>query len=435
MKTTLFGMVAGAALMSGHGVMAQAQGPQPVTVAAEGASRSNFDRDRNISVLERPHPEYDAQGIPAGAFRLFPTVEVAVVSDDNIFVQPADETDDVIVRTDAELTARSQWSRHRLTLFGRVRRADYQDNGSENFTDYQLGGTGQIDLKRSTSIGFGADYGRFTEPRTSANSPTSVAEPVQYDQTGLNLQAVHSFNRLRVLGRIDYVGVDYENAVNSVGAQVFQDDRDRGITALTGRAEYSVSPDTAVFFEAVINTREYDLSPPTVITDRDSDGSELSIGANFDVSRRVRGEVQVGYLSQDYDGADLDDFDNITGRARLEWFPSDLLTVGFVAGRTVEDATGVGISGYLSTTFGVTADYEVRRNLVLSAGANYETADYGDIDRDDDNWSAQLEATYKINRTLAIKGGFEHLERNSSGLAGTSDYGINRFQVAFVLQR
>lgn len=422
--------------MAGQSATAQAaQSVQAVAPPAQDAGRSNFDRDRNISVLERPHPEYDAQGLPAGPFRLFPTIEVAVVSDDNIFVQATDETDDVIVRTDAELTARSQWSRHRLTLFGRVRRADYSDNGSENFTDYQVGGTGQIDVKRSTSIGFGADYGRFTEPRTSSNSPTGVAEPVQYDQAGLNLQMVHGFNRLRLLGRVDHVDLDYENGVNALGGLVFQDDRDRGITALTGRTEYAVSPDTAVFFEAVFNTRDYDLSPPTVITDRDSDGSELSIGANFDISRLLRGEVQVGYLSQDYDGADLEDFDNVTARGRVEWFPSDLLTVGFVAGRTIEDATGVGISGYLSTTVGITADYEVRRNLVLSAGVDFETADYGDIDREDDNWTAQVEATYKVNRTLAIKAGFEHLERNSSGLTSASDYGINRFQVAFVLQR
>ncbi|HEX8471791.1 MAG TPA: outer membrane beta-barrel protein, partial [Brevundimonas sp.] len=316
-----------------------------------------------------------------------------------------------------------------------LRRADYQDNGSENFTNYQVGGTGQVDVRRDTSIGFGADYGKFTELRTSNNAPTNVAEPVEYDQTGANLQLVHSFNRLRLLGRIDRVELDYQNGVDALGGQVFQDDRDRSVTAVTGRSEYAVSPDTAVFFEAVFNTREYDLSPPDVVTDRDSDGSEISLGANFDISRLARGEVQLGYLTQDYTAADLEDFANLTGRARLEWFPSDLLTVSFVTGRTVEDATGAGISGYLSTTAGLTADYEVRRNLVLSAGATYEAADYGDIDRDDNTWTSQIEATYKVNRTLAISAGFEHLERDSSGLSATTDYRINRFQLAFVLQR
>ena len=434
MKSVLFGMVAGVAFLGGRGALAQTAPANPAE-ASQNADRSNFSRDRNISVLERPHPEYDAQGLPLASFRLFPTVEVAVVSDDNIFAQPAGEVDDTIIRTDAELTARSQWSRHRLSLFGRVRRADYQDNGSENYTNYQVGATGQVDVRRNTSIGFGGDYGQFTEPRTSSNAPTNAAEPIDYTQAGLNLQLVHSFNRLRLLGRVDRVDLDYDNGENALGGVVFQDDRDRSITAVTGRAEYAVSPSTAVFFESVFNTRDYDLSAPVVATDRDSDGSEITVGANFDLSRLVRGEFQVGYLTQDYAAADLEDFENITGRARLEWFPSDLLTVSFVGGRTVEDATGVGISGYLSSTAGVTADYEVRRNIVLSANATYEAADYGDIDRNDDIWTAQVEATYKVNRTLAIKGGFEHVERESSGLAAATDYQINRLQLAFVLQR
>jgi len=434
MNSCVFGMVAGAAVLASGSAAAQGAQVGP-GLGAESANRSNFDRDRNVSVLERPHPEYDALGVPVGAFRLFPKLTLGILSDDNIFAQPTVEASDTIMRTDAELTARSQWSRHRLTAFARARNADYQDFSTENFSDYQIGVTGQLDIQRDASIGAGADFGRLTEPRTANNSPLTVTEPVRYSQSSLNIQYVQSFNRLRILGRLDQVALDYENGENALGGLVFQDDRDRSVTGATGRVEYAVSPDTAIFFEAVTNVRRYDLSPPTVATDRDSDGFEVSIGANLDLSRRVRGEFQVGYLQQDYDGPELDDFSTVTARARAEWFPSDLLTVSAVLGRTVEDATGVGISGYLSTTAGLQADYEFRRNVILTAAVDFEAADYGDIDRRDDRWSSRLEATYKINRTLSVQGRFEHLERTSFGFAATGDFEINRFQVAFVLQR
>lgn len=434
MNSCVFGMVASAAVLASGAAAAQGAQVGPGLGAAT-AGRSNFDRDRNVSVLERPHPEYDALGLPVGAFRLFPKLTVGIVSDDNIFAQPTGEVSDTILQTDAEVTARSQWSRHRLTAFVRGRIADYQDFSTENFTDYQIGATGQLDILRDAAIGAGANFGKLTEPRTANNSPLTVTEPVRYSQSALNLQYVQSFNRLRLLGRVDQVTLDYENGENALGGLVFQDDRDRSVTGATGRVEYAVSPDTAVFFETVANVRRYDLSPPTVATDRDSDGFEMSVGANVDLSRLVRGEFQVGYLSQDYDGAGLEDFDTVTARARVEWFPTDLLTVSAVLGRTVEDATGVGISGYLSTTAGLQADYEVRRNVIVTAAVDFETADYGNFDRQDDRWSSRLEATYKVNRTLSVQGRFEHLERSSSGLAAAGDFAINRFQVAFILQR
>lgn len=428
MRSAVLTLLAGAATLVATSVAAQTQPTQ----STGSADRSNFDRDRNVSVTERPHPEYDPTGLPAGGFRVFPKLAVSVISDDNIYVDPSNTTSDTIFRTEGSLTARSNWSRHRLNAFVRVLGAEYADNSSEDFTNYQVGGDGQIDVKRDFSIALGGDVGRLTEPRTDANAPENALKPVKYDRATFNIQAAKSFNRLRLLGRLDWGSVDYKNGVDSLGAVVFQDGRDREVTSYTARGEYALSPDTALFVEAVFNKREYDLKPPAVALDRDSDGSDISVGANFDLSQLVRGEVQLGYVKQDY-AAPLADIDGVSAHARVEWFPTQLVTLRLDASRRIEDATGNTASGYLSTTYSVNADYEFRRNMIVSGRLGAENNDYAGIAREDDIWVAGLGLTYKINRMFFIKGDYEHLDRDSN--VNGSDYKINRFGVTLTVQR
>jgi hypothetical protein len=434
MKSAMLTLIAGSlSLYAGTGVAQTMPANSAAGTDTGNAARSSFSRDRNISVTERPHPEYDAIGIPAGGFRLFPKLTVGVISDDNIFVDETNTVDDTIFRTQAEINARSNWSRHRLNGFARILNAAYSDYDDEGYTDYQVGGSGQIDVQRDFSIEGGGDIGKLTEPRTDNNSPDGVTKPIRYDKSSLDVQAVKSFNRVRLLGRIDWTKLDYKNGVNAAGNQVFQDGRDRDVTAYTLRSEYAVSPDTALFAEAVFNNRDYDFTSPLNGATRTSSGSEISIGANFDLSNLVRGEVQVGYVEQNYDYQALSDIDAVSGHARLEWFPTQLITVRLDAGRSIEDATGLGISGYLATTWALGADYEVQRNVILSARYTGEKDDYAGVDREDDKWTAELGGTYKVNRTLSVKAEYEHLNRDSDVVGG--DYKIDRFGLTLIVQR
>lgn len=433
MKSALLPLIVGSfSLYAGAAVAQTAPTQTAATPDTRDATRSNFARNRNISVTERPHPEYDAIGLPAGGFRIFPKLTVAAISDSNIFAEDTDPADDIILRTQAEVSARSTWSRHRLSGFARVINATYNDYEDEGFTDYQVGASGQIDVQRDFSIQGGGDYGELTEPRTDNNSPSGAVEPIRYSQSTLNMQAAKTFNRVRVLGRIDWTSLDYENGKNAAGGVVFQDGRDHEIASYVARGEYAVSPDTAVFAEAVFNNRSYDLKTGAG-ANRDSSGSEFSIGANFDFTNLVRGEVQIGYVKQDYDLASLTDMDGLSGRARLEWFPTQLITVRFDAARSIEDATGINTSGYLATTWGVGVDYEVQRNIVLNARYTGENDDYAGTAREDDKWTAELGATYKVNRVLSVKAGYEHLVRDSVQVGG--DYKIDRFGLTLIVQR
>lgn len=409
------------------------------------AAEQNFKRDRNVSVAERPRPDYDATGIPAGAFTVLPKATLSVTSDDNIYVDETGEESDVIFRARLEAQARSNWSRHRLEFHGFTQFNRYADNDSENADNWGLGLSGQLDLNRADTIGGGADYSRLTEARTDPTSPLPPAvkptEPVRFNRTNVYVSGLKEFNRLRLLARADYTKLDFRNDPNPTVP--LQDYRDREVTTQVIRAEYAVSPATALYVEAAFNQRDYRIRSPIPFPpplpapqtfDRSSDGTEVSVGANFELSSLTRGEIQIGHVSQDYEYAAFPTIKATTVHGKIEWFPTQLLTFTVTGDRSVQDASSFTQAGYLATVFTGRADYELLRNLILNGQIGHETDDFkGTVARKDKVWSAGVGATWLVNRNVGVRFSLDHLDRDST-LAG-ADYEINRATLALVLQR
>ncbi|MBL7599222.1 outer membrane beta-barrel protein, partial [Escherichia coli] len=81
---------------------------------------------------------------------------------------------------------------------------------------------------------------------------------------------------------------------------------------------------------------------------RDSSGYEALVGVNFEVGAVARGELAVGYISQEYDSAAFSNIDGFGARAQVQWFPTELTTFTVTGSRTIEDSGIVGSGGYLS---------------------------------------------------------------------------------------
>jgi hypothetical protein len=398
-------------------------------------SVSNFKRDRNVSVVQRPHPGYEALGLREGAFMIWPKLSTTVEYNDNIFATGSNTKSDTIFHVSPGVDLTSNWSRHALDAYARATFNQFADFTGENTQDYSVGAQGRLDVLRTAQVNAGANWNQLTEPRTSAAS-LGQAHPVQYDLTSGFVSGAREFNRLRVSGRFDVQNFLYLSRTGNSS----QSDRDRTLTILTGRVDYAVSPDTALFVQVAGNNRDYRLPPLSGVQGRDSSGAEVLAGANFELSALLRGEIGVGYLRQNYDNpapAPVQRFDNISGlgaRAQVEWFPTQLTTVTFTGSRTLEDAGIIGASGYLSTNVGAKVDHELLRNVILSAQASYGNDDYKGVDRQDKRYGGGVSATYLLNRSVGVTVGYNHFKQNSSGLAGSGDFTVNKVGATLTLQ-
>lgn len=394
---------------------------------------SNFKRDKNVSVRQRPRPDYEATGQKAGGFTVYPRVTVDLEHNDNIYAVATGKTDDNIWRVKPEVAVRSDWSRHALGFFAGGNIIRYADHGTEDAEEYTLSANGRIDIARGSNITGSVQTQHLVEPRTAPTAPTASGAPVEYDLNQGSVSLTKEFNRLRLVGRLEDRDYNYDDVRNVAGTGVVdQDFRDRNEFYYGGKAEYAVSPDTALYVSATGNKKDYDSK--AVATNRTSDGYVLGVGANFDISELMRGDVLVGYMKQSYDNVLFKDISGFSAAGRVEWFPTQLTTVGLNGSRSIEESTAPGSQGYISNNIGASIDHELLRNVLLSAAYSHGKDNYKGVDRDDkrDNFSAT--ATYLLNRRVGLFLTYNYLKQDSNGAAKGASFKDNKLIASVALQ-
>ncbi len=134
-----------------------------------------------IAPANRPHPEYDAPGVPMGSFRLHPMLDVDATYDDNV-CSHADGRPRAMCSSPQHPASTSNPTRRTIcsTSTGgsnaintsRIRRkASYNWDADAN---------GRVDIFDGTTLDGDAFYTGLHEPRTSPDLPGDAAEPTAY---------------------------------------------------------------------------------------------------------------------------------------------------------------------------------------------------------------------------------------------------------------
>ncbi|MDX2276038.1 MAG: outer membrane beta-barrel protein [Hyphomonadaceae bacterium] len=390
----------------------------PMHAVAQEISR---ERDPNaaVSVTERARPEYDPLGMRLGGFDLNASVGVGVTSTDNVFASETDAQDDFVTYVRPDISLRSHWSRHALGFRAGGYSDSHADFSQDDVTDYYLGADGRLDILTRSEVGGGVSTNRVHEMRTDPDTPLGIAEPVEYTRDNVYVYGSHSFNRLRLTARVERNTYDYEDTPLIGGGVLDQDYRDHDETAESLRAEFALTPRWAALAEVSVNQREYDSDPT-----RDSDGSFVGLGVAFDVTNLLQGNILVTQYEQDYDDPNIGTVEGTGFIGHAEWFPTQLTTVNVDAARTAEDSAFVGAS-YIETHVSARVDHELRRNIVLSAGARLENRDYEGFEREDDLVGVDVGATYRANRRVNFNANYGY-RQNDSSFPG-EDFEENRF--------
>ena len=418
------------ALVAGLGTIAAAA---CAADAVQAQAVDLFARDRGVAVKDRPHPEYEALGARAGVWLAYPKVQADVGYDSNVLASETNEFSDTVYTLAPSVEVESDWARHSVTGYARGRITRYVDNDSENTSTWAIGGAGRYDIQRGRNVRADLNYAREVEPRTASNTPASIAEPIEYDRYGGTLGTTWTFNRLRLVGTAGVQAYDYKDGVSVSGVTVPQDTRDQTTTTASLRADYALSPATAVFFQIEGNQRRFDTGDALTPL-RDSDGVNLLAGANFELGALVRGDVGVGYISQRFDNPLYGQLDGFSARGRLDYFITNLITLGLSANRNVADSGIVGSAGILTTRVEATVDYEFRRNVLVEGRLGTLVEEFDTLDRQNDTYYAGVRATYLLNRSVGVTGSYAYETRDSSGSSAINDYNAHRLILSLVLQ-
>ena len=390
-----------------------------VPVAAAGQAP-----ERGETVRERPREAYDAAGLRAGGFLLFPTFEFGVRHEDNVYRVEDGEVDDFVTFVRPRIRAVSSWSNHEIALDAGVEADFFESNGGEDSTDWFVTTAGRLDVLRHTNLSADLDLRRQHEDRGDPDS-TRVGEPVVYDSQSVGVGGFHRFNRLslRAEGRSTELSYD----------QASQGDRDRRRSELVLRAGYEIVPEYEAFVRVGWNRRDYERRQGRF--DRDSDGWKIVAGTALDLGGLVFGEVSAGYRKQTYEDPQLPDVNGLAIDGSLTWNVTPLTTVNAFVERSVEESV-LDASGYLATSGGVGVDHELLRNLILGADLAMASRRYepvaGAPAREDDRIGFGIEGTWLVNRSLHASLGYRFETRDST--AAGDDYDNNTLTLNVRLQ-
>ena len=399
--------------------------------ASPAGAQIAFERDHNKSVHERAAEEHMPLGIHTGGFLMLPRLDLGVEFNDNIYAAATGETEDTIFTVAPSVEFDSQWSVHRLNLYAGLTSRTFMDASDDNVVDWRVGAAGQLDVRRDAAITGHLFTGRATEPRNAASGPANLREPIEYDYRDVGAAFAHNFNRIRASLGFELDNYDYKDG-QIIGGPVFdQDFRDRDELDVIARLDYAISPDTALFGSVTHRTRDYDLNLP----DRDSEGWRYLVGANFDLSAKVRGEIGVGYSNTSFDSPAFQDVDGFAANARVEWFPTQITTVTVSGLRDTLESDVGGASSITRSGGSVRVDHELRRDIVLNGEIEYDQDDYQSVDRNDDISRGEIGVDWYVNRLVTAGAAFQRTSQNSSGLNRDRDFDVNQLMFTISLRR
>lgn len=362
----------------------------------------DFDKGRNISVVQRARPEFDPIGIDVSSFKLFPSIDMSGGYTSNVYYADVSPKSDGYVQFSPAVRLASDWSRHSLELRADTQIQRYFSETRRNQEPWNVRGIGALE--------FGDNFRLVPEGQIAQQYETPFSSDTQSDQAALSsylrkfagLRGEYSGGQTKLTLAVDDTNYQFSNVTLQSGNFIDQSDRDRNIFRVAGQAQYAFTPSIALYTQASYDHTVYDRTLLSGVANRDSDGYRIIGGFNFDLASLLRGTVAIGYMRRDYIAPIYKDVDGLSFEGQLEYFPTELTTFTLGVRRLIADASIGVVSAYFDNRISLRADHELLYNLLINGTVQYQNQDYIDINDKSNIYQFNVGAVYLSSNWLSL---------------------------------
>lgn len=406
-----------------------------------GAQQQQSDNpDPNVTIEQRPRPDFDPLGIRAGSFLIFPSISLSGSYDSNAFATENDEDSDFGAILAPRVDVNSTWSRHALNFSAGAVGASWLDHNENDYLDAFATTTGRLDITRNDIASGTLRFDRLHEDRddpddsgTTSIGTSDRGNLTRYYRGLLDTQYRHNFNRIfTVVGggvqRLLYDDIgDRENSR-----------RDRWEYGGRARLGYQVSPRIGTFVQGNYSWREYDEDQNIdgEFQKRDNHGWRAAVGTTVDITSIVFGEASFGYSKRYYDADGLNNSGGFGANGNVTWNVTPLTSLIFSASSEVLESTvtfeGDTAEGNLQNQVGIEVQHELLRNVLLNGTLGYTRDDFQGTSRNDNIYAAGFGASYLLNRNLSLNANYTFTKRDSDD--DTAEFDRNIVLVGFTVR-
>lgn len=334
-----------------------------------------------------------APGIRLGTLTLRPTVYQGIQSQRRKDQVSSDSR--TYLSTSVRGTLESDWSRHALRVSGegQLERNIAGDTIAEKpraMIDADL----RLDLGNNIEAHILAGYDFKSEDVTSPNALSGVQSQGREHRFNLGTTVEKQFGPLRTLGGVSLERTVYSDAIDTSGAAISLEDRDRSTGTVRARVGYELSPALIPFLELSAGTTRYDQKVDQSGYERSSETLAAKVGIEFDRGEKLSGEFALGYMRRDFADRRFRTLDAFSVDATANWSPQRGTDVHVTLRTTFDDFASGDKGGWTSYKLETGLTHQLRRDLVARLTSQIE---YRDADNVTD-YTNSIGLTYTVNR-------------------------------------
>lgn len=366
---------------------------------------------RYTAVRERVIPGFTPSSIDVGGLALSPSLDVTGEYTDNIYALQTPRVGDEFVDIAPSVLVQASGESRTLSLNATGHLDRYVAHPSENSEAIDASAYATQQLGGGTRVRLLARYDQARESRESENAYVLTQRPIRFESAAAAVGVTQRFASVQLSGEGGFQRSTYFDGALFDGTVLGQHYRDNDVETVRVRAEVAQSPSLAYFAQATHAWVDYRVAG----AGRGSRNLELLGGVRFELPIRARGEIGVGYVRADFQGATRS-FSGVGINSSVTLFPTELLTVTVTAQRSLNNAGTPSSTGYVALSGGIQADYELLRQVILSAGVQLERDSFNGLDRNDGRVAGTASVEYRSKGGWALHGGIQYLDLTSSGV-------------------
>ncbi len=388
----------------------------------------NYDDAKNLGAVhvhDRDRTWLDPEGIRYGNYVVSPSIGYGFKWNDNIY---AGLRKDAVADAQHELSTqfkfKSHLPRHMLDFmfggsFGRL-----EANGHYQFKDAQFATQFRLDIDRAHNIYGNVKYERGHEDHVEPLTDGNAQRPTLLDRTVVELGAQRDAGKIAAQTGVRFEDWNYRDVEAFGGGMIEQDHRDLRTLSPFVKLAYRPSPGYKILGEVYSH---FQTSPADILPKHDGRGFEARAGVEFELSPLVRIALKGGWHTLDLDDPRFPDVGAAVWDARATWLISPLLTLTASTDRALRSTAFGDSSARLQTRFIFGAEYEMWRNLVVTAEAELRRDEYIGSTRADTGKILRVGANYWHTKNWLFTANYEHRLRNST----TSDVDVTNNKIMF----
>jgi hypothetical protein len=366
-----------------------------------------FDTAPGVTVRSRARPMFDPLGLRAGAFMLWPQIEEAVGYDDNVLAG-AQRRPSWVIETRPSVLIRSDWSRDALGAYVSASDSRYPDLPSQGRTDATgfLGGSIDIGSDRLT---LGVAHIQQHQDRSELDAVPSD-RPIAAQENDGRAGYAWSSGHWTVTPAIEVSDWQFGNTT-ILGRSSSQSYRDRTVVQGETTVRYDWEPLRSLLLVTRAIGQHY-TNPVAGQPSENSTGYQALLGLDYDDNAVWRYRLLLGAETRQF--VAYRSHTDVIAEAEAMWSPSGLTTLHATLTRSIEDAAQEGVAGYTYTAGRLTIDHEYLRNLLFSASAGLQRADFLPGGNAQNGYAAGVGVTWLVNRSVRLSATYD-----LTGVAGS----------------